>query len=90
MLCFRLQNFYLSSSADNCQLTGLEVDKALSTDLNADSSWNIYERRFSGSCDSYSNGNGGGGGGTFNPSGKNIKGFILCFWAYFSLTKVSG
>ena len=70
-LFFRSLNFYLSSSADNCQLTALEVDKALSTDLNPDSSWNVYERRFSGFCDSYNNGN-GGGGGTYNPSGKEL------------------
>ena len=63
-------NFYLSSSADNCQLTALEVDKALSTDLISDPVWNIYQRRLnSGFCDGSNNG-GGGGGGILNPSGK--------------------
>ena len=63
------QDYYLSSSADNCQLTALEVNKALSTDLISDSVWNIYGRRLNdgGFCDPDRGNN--GGGGILNPSG---------------------
>ena len=39
---FRVDSFY--SSATNCQLTSLDVQNILTSDLNQDSSWNIYEK----------------------------------------------
>ena len=59
---FRIELFYVSSSAVNCQLTALDVDQTLSTDITTDSAWNIYEREFNSACDDDINGGGGGGG----------------------------
>ena len=68
---FRIQNVvYTSSSAMNCQLTALTVSQTLSSDLTADSTWNIYQRDLSSTCDDGGPfGGGGGGGGILNPSG---------------------
>ena len=61
----------MSSSATNCQLTTLDVDQTLSTDVSTDSSWNTYERIFSSNCrNEFGGGNGNGGGGILDPSGK--------------------
>ena len=62
---FRIQNFYVSSSANNCQLTALDVHQTLNSDFTADSTWNIYQRVFSSICNDF----GGSGGGILNPTG---------------------
>ena len=64
---FRVNHFKVTSSAVNCQLTALDVDQVLSTDISPDSAWNIYEREFSSTCN-----DGGNNGGGSDPSGKNF------------------
>lgn len=66
---FRLQGFYVSSSANNCQLSELDVDQTISSDITQDSSWNIYERDFSPICDERFNNDGNGGGILDDPPG---------------------
>ena len=65
----RIELFYVSSSAVNCQLTALDVDQTLSTDITTDSAWNIYEREFNSACDDDINGGNGGGGGIQGQGG---------------------
>ena len=53
---FRVDTYYVSSSTSNCQLTALHVEDILSTDLNSNNAWNVYEKKDCG---------GGGGLGIF-------------------------
>ena len=53
---FRVDTYYVSSSTSNCQLTALHVEDILSTDLNSNNAWNVYEKKDCGD---------GGGSGIF-------------------------
>ena len=53
---YRVDTYYVSSSTSNCQLTALHVEDILSTDLNSNNAWNVYEKKDCG---------GGGGLGIF-------------------------
>ena len=64
---FRVDSFY--SSATNCQLTSLDVQNILTSDLNQDSGWNIYEKNED--CN-------GSGGKTFKDLVFDIRKSCIC------------